>query len=319
MSHAAERLEMPCAVCGPGAPYRVRFAEKVDAAIDFAARKVPSRQHFRVVQCARCGLVYSSPILPPDAIERLYRDSPFIQEEQLGNMVRDYQDQLRHVMPLLPGATRLLEIGCANGLFLRAAQELGFSDVWGVEPGEAAVRLADPVIRGRIVNAPFSAELFPSESFDVVCCFQVLDHLLEPNAVLRGAAELLRPGGVVLLLNHNVRSWFPRLLGERCPIYDVEHVYLFDKRTVARLLLNNGLHVVCVRDVANGYALSYALKMFPLPGWLKSLLLRLAGRLGAANWRVRLPAGNMVAVGRKVASAKRRGVSVESMEGACSV
>ena len=87
--------------------------------------------------------------------------------------------------------------------------------------------------------------------------------------MLRDAHNLLRKDGVILLLNHNIRSWFPRIFGERCPMYDIEHIYLFDKRTVARLLENNGFDMVKVRNIPNSYTLSYAVKMFPLPNVLK--------------------------------------------------
>jgi 2-polyprenyl-3-methyl-5-hydroxy-6-metoxy-1,4-benzoquinol methylase len=302
-----ERQELPCAVCGLGVPYRVRFPERIQtASMDFAARKTPTRQHFRMVECTQCGLIYSSPILPPEKIYELYRHSPFLHESQLANMIRDYQDQLRGLLPLLPSRRRLLEIGCANGLFLQAALEFGFDDVHGVEPGEEAVRTADPSVRSKIVNSVFHADLFAPESFDVICCFQVLDHLLDPAAVLRDAAKLLRKGGLVLLLNHNIRSWFPSVLGERCPMYDIEHIYLFDKQTVAQLLRNNGFEVVKVRNIPNSYTLSYALKMFPLPALVKRLASALCEKMGLASFGIRLPGGNMVSIGRKPDTAAAR-------------
>jgi 2-polyprenyl-3-methyl-5-hydroxy-6-metoxy-1,4-benzoquinol methylase len=295
-----DRQELPCASCGEGVPYKVRFSERVQFdSIDFAARKTPSQQHFRIVECLNCGLIYSSPIMPPEVIQELYRKSAFISEAQLTNMIRDYKDQLRRILPLLPSKGRLLEIGCANGLFLQAALELGFDDVRGVEPSEKALRAAHSTVRGKIVNSLFRADLFPPHSFDVVCCFQVLDHLLDPGAVLRDAATLLRPDGVVLLLNHNIRSWLHFVLGKRCPMYDIEHIYLFDKRTVAQLLRNNGFDVIAVRNIPNNYMLSYAMKMFPLPTWLKRMGLTLCSKTGMGSFRIRLPAGNMVAVGRK--------------------
>jgi SAM-dependent methyltransferase len=267
--------------------------------MDFAARKLPSRQHFRIVECRQCGLVYSNPVLPPDAIRQLYRHSPFLQEAQLDGMVRDYLEQVRAVLPSLGRHDRLLEIGCSGGYFLQAARDLGFREVWGVEPGESAVRQAPASIRPRIVNDFFHAGLFPPASFDLICGFQVLDHLLDPAEVLRDVWRLLRPGGLALFLNHNIRSWLPRLLGERSPMYDVEHIYLFDSNTVARILRKHGFEVVSVANTRNSYTLGYAIKMFPLPQLLKVPLGALARACGIDNWRVRLAAGNMVAVGRK--------------------
>jgi 2-polyprenyl-3-methyl-5-hydroxy-6-metoxy-1,4-benzoquinol methylase len=295
----ADRTEMYCALCGPEAPARVRFPERVHSPeFDFAARKVPRKQHFRIMECVRCGLVYSNPILPHDAIYQLYEQCPFIQEQQLENMRRDYRCELERLLPLLPARQRLLEVGCSSGFFLKAVQPL-FDEVRGVELGEEAIRHADPSVRPNIVNAPFSADLFPPGSFDVVCFFQILDHLLDPVQTIRDACQLLKPGGLVVLLNHNIRSWFPRVLGERCPMYDVEHIYLFDQKTVSQLLQKTGFEVVEVRNVANGYTLDYAVKMFPFPNALKSGLLGAIRGLGISQFRFRLPGGNMLSVGRR--------------------
>jgi hypothetical protein len=53
-----------------------------------------------------------------------------------------------------------------------------------------------------------------------------VQHSDDPHFLHR--ARLPRFLVILLLLNHNLRSWFPRVLGERCPMYDIEHIYLFD-------------------------------------------------------------------------------------------
>jgi SAM-dependent methyltransferase len=298
------RRAIACAVCGPNVGYQVRYAERVEPGpIDFRARKVPTHQHFRVVECSSCGLVYSSPIIAAEVIEDFYRRTPFIGEAPLDdNMVRDYRRHLEGILPLVPGRARLLEVGCANGVFLKAALDLGFHDVRGVEPGEEAVAQAPPEIRPRIINSLFRADLFEPRSFDVICCFQILDHFLDPVALLRDVHILLRDGGVVLLVNHNIRSWLPRLLGRRCPMYDIEHIYLWDPRTMARILDKTGFDLIRVKNVSTSYSITHVLRMFPLPWSLKKPMLAVSEHSDVGNWRLRASAGNMLTVGRKRSS-----------------
>ena len=82
-------------------------------------------------------------------------------------------------------------------------------------------------------------------------------------------------------------------------VYDVEHIYLFDHRAVASLLERTGFDVVETRNIPNSYTLEYSFKMFPLPRNLKQVALTAVRGLGISNWRLRLPAGNMIAVGQK--------------------
>ena len=114
----------------------------------------------------------------------------------------------RHGVP----GDRLLEIGSGTGFFLQQAQLEGYGVVTGIEPSRAAASLADPSIAEHIVQAAMKPGLFEPDAFDVVCLFQVFDHIPDPNRLLRECRTVLRPGGVILALNHNVdafpnKSW----------------------------------------------------------------------------------------------------------------
>lgn len=302
------RVDVPCAICGPGVAFRVLFPEQISAPdVDFSARKQPTRQHFRICRCSGCGLVFSNPILPFEQIESLYREADFLSEDQLENMASDYVSQIRKVLPLLPATDALLEIACSSGFLLaRARDELGFRAIAGVEPSRKAVELAAKDVRPHIVCDIFREGQFETNRFDLICCFQALDHFLDPNDVLRNALRVLKPGGHVLFLNHNIRAMMPRLLGRRCPMYDIEHIYLFDTKTVRRLFAKNGFEPVYAKGVRNAYTLEYAAKMFPFPRAVKESLGRSLEVLRLGQVKLPFPGGNMVCVARKPAEAAVR-------------
>jgi SAM-dependent methyltransferase len=298
-SDAAEK-EMHCAICGPQTPARLLMPANFSANdLNFAARKVPLGAHFTIVSCEKCGLVYSNPIMSEDRMIQLYRDMEFIDELQLQNMRNDYLKEFKAAVPHPEKCGALLEIGCSSGFFLKAARNLGVKKVVGVEPSKNSIAAAPEEIRGCIINDTFRAGLFEPESFDIVCFFQVFDHIIDPNALLVDIKRVLRPGGLVIAIHHNIRSLFARCLGAKSPMYDVEHIYLFDLKTSAALFQKHGFHVVRTANVTNQYALAYAVKMFPFPMFMKNALTKMLSAVRMSNFTVPAPAGNMISIAQK--------------------
>ena len=296
----AQMMPMDCAICEVADSSALFEAKLPDVAnLDFSARRSPTRSHCRMVRCKQCGLIYSNPYFAPSVIHELYSAAGYIHEPQLENMARDYYAELIKSLPSLAKDARILEVGCGNGFFLKLLRDLGYRNIAGIEPGEQAVRDASPEIRPVIRNEFFDADRFEPSSFDLICCFQVFDHVTDPNDVVRQFAKLLRPGGHVFAINHNIRSMSARLLGERSPMYDVEHVYLFDRRTIALLFQKHGFGRVRARAISNGYALGYFLKMLPLPPGLKRMLGHALTAVRFDGVQVRLPGGNMATIAQR--------------------
>jgi SAM-dependent methyltransferase len=121
----------------------------------------------------------------------------------------------------------------------------------------------------------------------------VLDHIPDPLPLLEECRKALRPGGVILAWNHNVRAVSARVLGDRSPIVDVEHTYLYSPDTMKKLFTAAGFVEPEVGSVKNRYSVSYFTHLVPLPnGVKKPLLHRLRGsKLGERE--LRLPLGNL--------------------------
>lgn len=286
-----------CAICETDAWDRELYAGRLvtDAATysRFSARRQPDRVHYRMVQCGKCGLIRSDPVLPEEELARLYGGSAFNYEDESVCARLTYTQYMRESLPLLKERARILEIGCGNGFFLEKALELGFAEAYGVEPSREAVELAPPALRLRIKNELFQEGLYPEAWFSMICGFQVLDHLTHPNEALRACRKLLRPGGGVLFINHDVGAWTNRLLGVRSPIVDIEHIYLYNKKTMAQIFGKNGFEVLRVFSVRNAYPLAYWFKMAPMPEWFKARLLPMVKRSRYGKWVVPLHAGNL--------------------------
>jgi SAM-dependent methyltransferase len=292
-----------CAICGPGAPAKEMYA--ANFGIDditparFSARRLPDRVHYRMVRCMSCGLVRSDPVLDEATLAHLYRESTFDYEAETANLKATYGRYLAKLRALSNHQDSLLEIGCGDGFFLDQALSQGYTTVRGVEPSEAAISGASPRIRDQIVCDVMRPGLFRDGEFDAVCLFQVFDHVPHPEVVLQACRAALRPGGLILCLNHNVESVSAHLMKERSPIIDIEHTYLYSPATMRRIFETGGFKILKQGHVSNTYSLGYITHLVPLPTRVKGLALGTLSRSRVGRLNVPVPLGNLYLIGSR--------------------
>lgn len=295
-------INQKCAICGK-ANYAILYPANFDPKkIDektFSARRLPDRIHYQMVKCRKCGLVYSSPILEREKIEKLYKKSFVSYDEQLENLIETYGYYLKKLKLPKKRKERLLEIGCGNGFFLEEALRQGYSEVYGVEPGVASAGQANKEIRKNIIVDIFKKDQFKNNFFDVICCFQTLDHLIDPNGVLSECYKILKKGGLVLFFNHDVESLSAKLLKDKSPIIDIEHIYLFSKKTMRQIFEKHKFTIIEIKGAKNVHFLNYWIYLFPLPQPLKKTALKIFESLRLDKLKIRVNPGNLYLTARK--------------------
>ncbi len=291
-----------CTICGKN-NYEVLYPEnfdlkKIDERI-FSARRLPDKIHYRIVRCKNCGFIYSNPILEYEKIEKLYKKSFTTYEEYLEDLRETYGFYLKGLKKYGVKKGKLLEIGCGNGFFLLEALKQGYKSVYGVEPGKKSVEIADPRIRNNIVIDIFRPGIYKPKTFAVICCFQTLDHIPNPNELLAECRKILKDDGFMLFLNHDIGAWTNRLFGEESPVIDIEHTYLFDQKTIAKIFEKHRFTVLEIKSALNIHRLAYWLTLLPPARPIKKTILSLLGKLKIAGLKVKLYPGNLVLYARK--------------------
>ena len=157
------------------------------------------------------------------------------------------------VSRMLPAGVRdVLEVGCGQGAFgARLAQRY---DYLGLEPDETSCTVAQRRVkaagRGEVRNIP--VEALGGEQFDLVCAFEVLEHMEDDEAAVRQWTARLRPGGWLMLSvpAHQSRYGpFDELVG---------HFRRYDPAGMTALLTACGLTDIEIRQY--GFPLGFALE-----------------------------------------------------------
>lgn len=276
--------------------YDKSFADDDLTPAVFSARRVTEHFHYEMARCRQCGLVFSRETLSDKDLLDLYSESTVTFGDQVGVLRKDYWRPLRRYGEQLKRGTAL-EIGCSSGFFLDELKARGMDEVVGFEPSQDAKAKASETVRDAIQTRYFEGRQSVGDArFDLVCSFQTLDHLPEPLRFLQTCRDVMRPGSLVYIVTHDVDSLQARLLGEKSPIIDVEHIYLFNRRTLPRVLEAAGFHVLESGAFRNSYPLSYWAKMFPMKPVMKRVVSGALDATGIGRLAPPVRAGNIYAI-----------------------
>ena len=176
----------------------------------------------------------------------------------------DYYSHSRpELRPYLPAQyRRVLEVGCAEGRF--AGNYLPGTEVWGVEPSQAAEQAAKVLHRAFAGTFEQCAAELPEGYFDLLVINDVIEHMPDDAGFLKAVQAKLAPGAMVMGSIPNMRYW-PVL---RALIFQGEwrytdegvldrtHLRFYTQRSFRRLLEDNGFSVVRFGGINNGLSRS---------------------------------------------------------------
>ncbi len=292
-----------CPACGCINDFDVVLQADFDEArlgeFAFSSRKFPEFMSFQMVLCGECDLLFANPAPSPEWHRIGYGSAAFDTGLESRWAAKTYARRLPWLTSRLPDQDGALDIGTGDGAFLAELVAAGFTSVSGLEPSPFAVDDSPPDVRRLIRRGFFDAADFEPETMSLVTCFQVLEHVENPEELVFGVFRLLKPGGAMITVTHNFRSLSARILGSRSPIFDIEHLQLFSPESLRALMRRAGFVGDQLAPFLNIYPLSYWVKLLSVRDGIKGTVLTMLDQFRVGRLPLPLWAGNIWAVAFK--------------------
>ena len=207
-------------------------------------------------ECARCK--YEKSTLSQAINETLAHEkiNELSREKGLKSIrVENFNKLLKSIKALGKKTGNLLDVGCAHGWFIEAAEKQGFK-VLGIEP-DVNVYNATAQRGLPVRNGFFPQVLSSSEKFDVIVFNDVFEHIPDVADILNKCRSHLNPDGQLILnlpsstgifyriskvlAGRGYKGFFERLWQKGLPS---PHLHYFNTRNLSKLLQDNGFEVI---------------------------------------------------------------------------
>lgn len=222
---------------------------------------------FDLLRCKGCGLVSTTLFVDESILQQMYSSSYYEERQKYyfdnaitnsaltkeNDNIRDFKNGLSLISEYKTGG-RLLDVGCALGIFLVMAQRAGW-DTYGVDVSPYATDFARDIMKLQVRTGALGDIEYPDDWFDVVTVWDAVEHFGDPSKQMREIHRILRDDGIVFMNTPNEEA-FMRVLAWKMydltkgrfqyplrKLYHRFHLYYFTAETLKSLLEQNGFEI----------------------------------------------------------------------------
>jgi SAM-dependent methyltransferase len=221
---------MKCFICG-------------EDVINVITNTLRDGQKRNVYHCWKCDLGILDSESNQGELKKFYNlayrtDSP---KELFFEFAPFQEDRIKVISPYLNKSKTLLEVGCSAGMFLYHVKDLA-KEVAGMDYDTKSAKFTEELCNCKVYN---DEKRLPKKYFDIVCLFQTLEHVHNPEKFLRDVLKSLKPNGLVYIE-------VPNLYDALVSTYDIPahrkfffhqaHLWYFSEKSLTILMKKLGIH-----------------------------------------------------------------------------
>lgn len=209
---------------------------------------------FQLLKCLSCDIVFTDPFPSKKSLgtinKKKYGQKDVWQgySSRLAPLLKEAEEVVKEIKAFKKSGC-LLDIGCGFGLLLKSAQEQGF-EVLGVEKEQKAVEMAAKKWGLPVIKGEFPEVKLECDSFDVVTCLDVLEHVKNPQNFLSSLHRILKKDGLLVVQAPNIESMMAKITGQRWNwLLLPSHLWHFSPHTFKTLVETHGFKTLTLKTL----------------------------------------------------------------------
>jgi SAM-dependent methyltransferase len=206
-------------------------------------------------------------------------------------------------LPAFQPGSKVLDVGCATGLFIEVANSLGW-DAYGIEISEFASNIAYNKFGKRIYRDTLERVMFDDSFFDLITMIDLIEHIPDLLSFFHEVNRILKPSGRLLIVTPNIDSLSARLMRDAWSHFKTEHLHYFSPKTIDTLLKRTGFDQVRIQNAPKYLNFNYIINQYksychpPLFSlMLKALDFVLTNKIKKLNFKIYC--GEMLIISKK--------------------
>ena len=215
-----------------------------------------------IKKCPNCHLVQVNPLPSIKEVNKLYQGDYWknfsFYSSQLSAHEKYFEKKINDIK-MLRNKGQLLDVGCAFGSLLKAANDQGFI-AEGIDISDYPVKQC---LKKKLkATTGTITDINKRNYYDIITAFEVVEHERDPLLTLKTVYQLLKINGLLVVSVPNSNSLSSVIMGRFWFGYrHKEHLFHFTNKSLKMLLLRAGFsNILIEKDIARNYSFIYYLE-----------------------------------------------------------
>lgn len=214
----------------------------------------PYNKGYDLVECDNCNFIYANLLISQSELDSYYINQSKYEDKEIstgtGYNVHD-KKRLEDTASFLSEkiqdkSIRIIDIGCANGGLLSELKELGFQNVYGLDPSLSCVNFTKKNVGCECYHSSiFNIENITIGKFDLVIYTHVLEHVIDVQKLIQISKSILNPNGYLYIECPDSDSYY-KFIHSPLQEFNSEHINHFTKTSFENLTSSNGFKTLAI-------------------------------------------------------------------------